>query len=221
MTTSGSCEFESLGFIGSAGLAKSSHYLEPVASLKKSTKSLAFDEVFVRIRPSVLFVKNDDIAEYLYDPISSQIEAEICETPESEDALAMTSCHIVVSAFLDGGIAFVENEWGDDDSREAAFEEWVREREAAGEDWDENDFDHEVKPNFEGPPLMSGCYIAGEKAIAHILGLLDSEMKLRWKNIHRSSTEADPASISPKFNTSAKMIASAIQACRWDDLVNR
>lgn len=84
-------------------------YFEAMASRKKPTKSQAFDDVFVQIRPNILFVKDPDVAEYLYDPISSQIDAEVYETAESDGASAMTSCHIVVSAILDGGLAFVEN----------------------------------------------------------------------------------------------------------------
>lgn len=179
---------------------------------------LAFDDVFVQIRPSVLFVKKDDIAQYLYDPISSQIEAEIYETPKLENAFAMTSCDIMVFAFLDGGLAFVQNEWGDDDSREAAFGHWVREREAAGEEWEEDDFVHQPTIDYEGPPLLSGCYVIGTHVIDRVLSTLKSRTLVESTGDDWPGASRPVSSHISKRTISAESIAKKLHSCSWEEL---
>ena len=189
-----------------------------MASRKKLTKSLAFDDVFVQIRPNILFVEDLDVAEYLYDPISSEIEADSYETAEPDGAFAMTSCHIVVSAFLDGGLAFVENEWGDGDSHEAAFEQWVREREAAGEEWDEDDFVYQPTINYEGPPLLSGCYAIGTQVINHVLSMLKARMQAGLTRENSPGASIPISTRNSKNRMSAEPIANKLRSCSWDDL---
>ena len=195
-----------------------------MASRKKPTKSLAFDEVFVQIRPNILFVKDPDVAEYLYDPISSEIEADSYETAEPDGALAMTSCHIVVSAFLDGGLAFIENEWGDGDSHEAAFEQWVSEREAAGGEWDEDDFVYQPTINYEGPPLLSGCYVIGIQVITACLGLLPATITHVPQHLGLSTTQQSESGANTTNGAElvgqAEAIARKLTSCSWDELTN-
>lgn len=92
----------------------------------------------------------------------------------SADESYLMAGDTTVWAFLDGGIVSYEDTgWGVDEDHSYAFGLWVEEREAAGQEWDEDDFEWEADPDA----LSSGIYVVGVQAMrltAEALGVTEA-----------------------------------------------
>lgn len=183
---------------------------------------MCFDDLFISIRSEVLYVKDDDLSEDLYE-FASEIRNSPDSTNSSASALSMMEIDIVTLAVLDGGLAFVKNGWGDEGALEDAFGRWVDEKNATGEEWDEDDFEYQPFANIEGPPLASGTYIIGLDTIRACLaqiaidhhslpeGLIPSADLLRQAQGGVTSWHSPEAQ--------QDHIRTELPSCSWDSLI--
>ena len=191
-----------------------------MASRKKTPKSFDYREECIAIRDEILYIKESSpLGEILYEFAESEIPDEPYVSPQSDNAFAMTRPTIVVFPLLDGGIAFVENEWGDSSDREHAFETWADEQVAAGIDWDEDDFVWDPYANIEGPPLASGSYIIGKEAIGTAFASLPVDLSSVPASYHGSSPDPSPT-VGTNTSEQAAIIGIFLTRCQWDSLLH-
>lgn len=196
-----------------------------MAAKTKRNRTVDFASTCVRIRPEVLFVKDIDVAEDLYQLVYSKFPMADPGSDPAPGAFEMTTADIVALGMFDGGLALVDNPWGDESSVEDAFAHWVESKEAAGEDWDESDFEYESIVDYEGPPIPSGCFIIGREAIRYCLHLASWQ----WVGLPDDlaadpSHEAATALVSGNESDAqdrANLIHTEIMKCSWDRLVSQ
>ena len=181
-----------------------------------------FGDSFIPIRPEVLYLKDEDLAEDLYE-FASGIRNPLDPTNSSASALSMIEINILPFAVLDGGLAFVENGWGDEGALEEAFSRWVDEKTAAGEEWDEDDFEYQPFANIEGPPLASGSSIIGRDAIRACLAWLAFDPSSLPEGL---TPDPDLLSQAQQGATSGngpeeqqELIRRELPGCHWDHLI--
>ena len=120
----------------------------------------SFSDVFSAVAPNVFRAKEsfeDDIVE-LEAGLKDLVTVETVNFPVSETS---------ATAALDGGFVFREVQIDDDPLRQAAWEEWAQEREASGEEWDEDDFVYDGP--FDDTFLGNGVFVCGRKLVAVIV----------------------------------------------------
>jgi len=190
---------------------------------RKSPKSKHFEDSFIRIRPEVLFVKETDVSEHLDSIVDEQWGRHHFEDPENYHELPMAAIHVITYAFLDGGLGLVENDLNEDAPRQDAWERWVEEQEALGEDWDEDDFHFEHDWDFDTWPISTGSYLIGFQAIRACLRLLP----YTWIDIPAEYASNDPqlpdlgAAQWSQVDTvvRAEIIAEGLKFTSWDRLL--
>jgi hypothetical protein len=192
---------------------------------KRTPAGERFEDVFVRIRPEVLFVKDIDVSGHLDAVVKEQCGEHHFEDPENYDELPMAAIHVITYAFLDGGLGLVENDLNEDAPRQDAWERWVEEREASGEGWDEDDFHFDHDWDFDAWPISTGSYLIGSQVIRACLRLLP----FTWADLPSDYSSSDPqlpdlcaAQWSTKDTLArAEIIADGLKFSSWDSLVRK
>lgn len=195
-----------------------------MATKKERNRKVNFASACVRIRPEVLFVKDLDVAEDLYQLVHLKFPTADSDSEPAPGAFQMATADIIVFGLFDGGLAMVENPWGDDSSAEDAFARWVASKEVAGEDWDECDFEYYSLVDYESPPLASGCFVIGREAIRYCLHLAPCQWVGLPDDLAADQTEVATMALDPDKQSDARdranLIHNEIMKCSWDQLIS-